>query len=45
MQGIGWGVAGIEITVFLVHSAIFTIPTVIVYGLFLILGSMLHEAI
>ena len=45
MQGIGWGIAGLEFTTFLVHSAIFTIPTVIIFGLFLILGSILHDAL
>ena len=40
MMGIGWALSGLEIMVYLVHSAIFTIPTVIVFGAFLIFGSM-----
>ena len=44
MQGIGWGIAGLNITVYLVHNVIFTIPVVIIFGLFLIFGAMLHDA-
>ena len=45
MMGIGWGVSGLDISVYLIHSAIFTIPVVIVFGLFIILGTMIYDAL
>jgi hypothetical protein len=45
MMGIGWGVSGLEIVVYLIHSAIFTIPTVIVFGAFLIMGTIISRAL
>jgi len=43
--GIGWGVGGIDMLAYLMHSAIFTVPTVIIFGGFLILGTMIGDAI
>lgn len=43
LMGLGWGISGLEFTGYFIHSAIFTISTVIVYGAFLIFGSMICD--
>jgi hypothetical protein len=32
LAGIGWGVGGIDILAYFMHSAIFTVPVVIIFG-------------
>lgn len=39
----GWGVAGLDLTTYFIHSAIFSIPVVVIFGLFLILGTMIGD--
>lgn len=41
--GTGWGVAGLDLTTYFIHSAIFSIPVVVIFGLFLILGTMIGD--
>jgi hypothetical protein len=43
--GVGWGIGGLDIVAYLMHSAIFTIPVVIFFGGFLILGTTIGHAI
>ena len=45
LAGIGWGVGGIGILAYFMHSAIFTVPIVIIFGGFLIVGTMIGDAI
>lgn len=43
--GLGWGLAGLNVAVYLIHSALFTLSVVIIFGGFLILGSLIVETI
>lgn len=43
-MGCGWGIAGLDFVTYLMHSAIFSIPVVIIFGGFLILGSAIGDA-
>jgi hypothetical protein len=43
--GMGWGVTGLDIATFLIHSSLFTIPIVIIFGGFFIMGSMIGDAL
>jgi hypothetical protein len=41
--GTGWGVAGLDLTTYFIQSAIFSIPVVVIFGVFLILGTMIGD--
>ena len=41
--GIGLAMGGLELTTYFIHSAIFSIPVVIIFGLFMILGTMIGD--
>lgn len=43
LMGAGWGITGLDLTTYFIHSAIFTIPVVIIFGIFLILGTMIGD--
>lgn len=43
MIGTSWGIAGLDLTTYFIQSAIFSIPVVIIFGLFLILGTMIGD--
>jgi hypothetical protein len=36
-------VAGLDLATYYIHSAIFSIPVVVIFGLFLILGTMIGD--
>ena len=43
MIGASWGTAGLDLTTYFIHSAIFSIPVVLIFGIFLILGTMIGD--
>lgn len=45
MFGMGWGITGLDIATFLIHGCIFTVPVVIIFGGFLILGSVIGDTL
>ena len=45
LMGCGRGVAGLDFVTYLIHSAIFSIPVVIIFGGFLILGTAIGDGV
>lgn len=43
LMGTAWGVAGLDLTTYFIHSAIFSIPVVVIFGVFLVLGTMIGD--
>lgn len=43
LMGTAWGVAGLDLTTYFIHSAIFSVPVVVIFGVFLILGTMIGD--
>ena len=43
--GCGWGIAGLDLTTYFIHSAVFSIPVVVIFGLYLIIGTMIGDTI
>lgn len=41
--GTGWGIGGLDLITYFIHSAIFSIPVVVIFGGFLILGTMIGD--